>query len=295
MKAENQGLLLGIVGVSIFALTLPAARYATPYLHPVFIGLGRACVAAIVAIIILYSYKAPIPSSNQFKQLVIVALGIVFGFPLFTAFAMQTVPASHGGVVIGVLPLATAFVGALINNERPSLGFWLTSIVGGALVITFSLWDGFANFSYGDFALLGSVICAAVSYAYGARLAKSMTGWQVVSWALVISLPVAIVPASLYAPANIAAIPNSVWLAFVYMALMSQYFGFFFWYKGLAMGGIARVSQSQLLQPFITIFAAALLLGESLDLIGILFALAVVASVAISRKMPVHYKEDTYD
>lgn len=296
MKTETQGLLLGMVGVFIFALTLPAARYAAPYLHPIFIGLGRACFAAVVAIIILFLYKAPIPNFSQFKQLLIVALGVVFGFPLLTAWAMQTVPASHGGVVIGILPLATAFVGALISNERPSFGFWLAGIIGGALVIIFSLWDGLNSFNFGDLALLGSVICASVSYAYGARLAKDLTGWQVVSWALVISLPIAIFPAIFYAPSNAAAIPNSVWLAFAYMALMSQYFGFFFWYRGLAMGGIARVSQTQLLQPFITFFAAVLLLGESLNLTAILFALGVVTCVAISRKMPIHSKRDpVYD
>ena len=167
-----------MVGVFIFALTLPAARYAAPYLHPIFIGLGRACFAAVVAIIILFLYKAPIPNFSQFKQLLIVALGVVFGFPLLTAWAMQTVPASHGGVVIGILPLATAFVGALISNERPSFGFWLAGIIGGALVIIFSLWDGLNSFNFGDLALLGSVICASVSYAYGARLAKDLTGWQ---------------------------------------------------------------------------------------------------------------------
>lgn len=288
MKTETQGLLLGFVGVFIFGLTLPAARYAIPYLDPVFIGLGRACVAALVAMVILFIYKAPIPNASEFKQLVIVALGVVFGFPLLTAWAMQTVPASHGGVVIGVLPLATAFVGVFISHERPSLGFWITGIIGGALVVTFSLWNGFAHFSLGDLALLGSVICAAIGYGFGARLVGIFQGWQVICWTLVISLPFAIIPTVITAPSNFSSIPTSVWLAFAYMALMSQLFGFFFWYKGLSMGGIARVSQTQLIQPFITIFAAAILLGESLNFIAIGFAIAVVASVAISRKMPIH-------
>jgi len=252
--------------------------------------LGRACCVAPVAIMLLFINKSPIPTAHQFKQLIIVAFGTVFGFPLLTAIAMQTVPAAHGGIVIGILPMATALAGVLISDEQPSVGFWLTSMVGAGLVITFSLLDGFDTLSLGDLALFGSVICAALGYAYGARLSKSLAGWQVVSWALVISLPIAIIPTFLYAPSDLNTVPNSIWMAFAYMALMSQYFGFFFWYKGLAMGGIARVSQTQLLQPFVTIFAAVLLLGESLNLSAILFALAVVASVAISRKMPIYSK-----
>jgi len=204
---------------------------------------------------------------------------------------MQTVPASHGGVVIGILPLATVCVGTLISHERPSLGFWIAGLIGGALVISFSLYDGVAHFSSGDLALLSSVVCAAIGYAVGARLARNFAGWQVVCWALVISLPITIAPTILYAPVDVATIPNSVWLAFAYVALMSQLFGFFFWYNGLAMGGIARVSQVQLLQPFITILVAAIFLNESLDLTAILFALSVVASVAISRKMPIRSKD----
>ena len=290
VNSENKGLILGSIGVFIFALTLPAARYAAPFLDPIFIGLGRACCVAPVAIMLLFISKAPIPTYSQFKQLIIVAFGTVFGFPLLTAIAMQTVPAAHGGIVIGILPMATALAGVLISDEQPSVGFWLTSMAGAGLVITFSLLDGFDTLSLGDLALFGSVICAAVGYAYGAKLSKSLAGWQVVSWALVISLPFAIIPTFLYAPSDSNTVPNSIWMAFAYMALMSQYFGFFFWYKGLAMGGIARVSQTQLLQPFITIFAAVLLLGESLNLSAILFALAVVASVAISRKMPIYSK-----
>jgi drug/metabolite transporter (DMT)-like permease len=197
------------------------------------------------------------------------------------------VPAAHGGVVLGILPLVTVAAGAVLLRERPSLGFWLVSLLGGAAVVTFSLLRGGGSLGVGHLALLGSVVCAAVGYAEGARLTRSLGGWQVICWALVISFPLLLIPV---VPAALAhGLPGSPqsWAAFLYVALFSQLLGFFAWNRGLAMGGVARVSQVQLLQTFLTIGASALLLGEAVDAVTLGFAVFVVASVALGRRMPV--------
>lgn len=287
---HNKGFLLGFIAVTAFALTLPATRFLTPYFDPVFIGLGRACIAAVVAALILFTTRSPKPSNAQLRQLALVALGVVIGFPLFTAVGMQTVAASHGGVVLGVLPLATVLASRLVSDERPSTAFYCMSVIGMGIVVCFSLLsssDGI-GLGTGDIALFLAVICAGFGYALGAHLSKSMGGWQVICWALVIAFPLVIVPTILSAPSNLTALPTSAWLAFLYLSLVSQLFGFFIWYHALAIGGIARVSQTQLLQPFITLCAAALLLGESLDTQVLLFAFAVLLCVGFGKRMPIH-------
>ncbi len=280
-------MLLGVLGVTLFGLTLPATRYVVDYFDPVFIGLGRSVVAAVFAALLLLITRQLLPNKHQFYKLSIVALGVVIGFPLLSAWAMQTVPASHGGVVLGILPLATAIVGVLISKERPSIGFWLSGAVGSSIVVIYSIFKGIGSFGIGDLALLGAIVSAAIGYAVGGKLSKEIGGWQVICWALVISLPFIITPAWLQSPQDGLNIPINVWLFFLYLALVSQLFGFFLWNKGLALGGIARVSQTQLIQPFVTIFASALLLNEPLEIITIVFALLVVGTVAIGKKMPI--------
>jgi drug/metabolite transporter (DMT)-like permease len=279
LKTENKGLLLGILGVISFGLTLPATRFVIEHFHPIFIGLGRAVVAGLCAILILALFKQPIPSNVQFKQLALVALGVVLGFPVLSAAAMQTLPAAHGGVVLGVLPLATAAIAVLFTDERPSIGFWLVGILGSLCVIVYSLSEGAGNLQFGDLLLFAAIICAAVGYAIGGNLAKQMGGWQVICWALVVALPFIALPAYIYAP--------TAFYGFLYLALISQLFGFFFWYAGLAIGGVSRVSQTQLLQPFVTIAASAYLLDELVEVRTFGFALAVMMIVAISKNMPV--------
>lgn len=276
-----------MLGVTSFGLTLPATRFVIEHFHPIFIGLGRAVVAALCAILILILFKQPLPSKTQFRQLVLVALGVVIGFPILSAAAMQSLPASHGGVVLGVLPLATAAIAVLFTNERPSVGFWLVGTLGSACVVAYSLSEGAGNLQFGDLLLFAAIICAAVGYAVGGNLSKQMGGWQVICWALVIALPFIALPAYMYAPDELQAIPATAIYGFLYLALVSQLFGFFFWYAGLAMGGVTRVSQIQLLQPFITIAVSAYLLNEIVDLRTFAFALAVMIIVAISKKMPV--------
>jgi drug/metabolite transporter (DMT)-like permease len=285
--AESKGLALGFVGVAVFSLTLPATRLAMADSDPVVFGLGRSLVAGAVAAAILLATRQRRPRGSEWRALALVAAGVIFGFPLLSAWGMQRVPAAHGGVVLGILPLATAMAGAVILRERPSPGFWLMSLLGGGAVVAFSLLRGGGSLSLGHLALLGSVACAAVGYAEGARLSRSLGGWQVICWALVIAFPLLLLPV---VPAVLAqGLPGSPasWAAFAYVALFSQLFGFFAWYRGLVLGGVARVSQVQLLQTFMTIGASALLLGESIDALTLGFAVFVVASVAVGRKMPV--------
>lgn len=289
MSDESKGMFLGLVGVVSFGLTLPATRFIIPYFEPVFIGLGRAVIASFVAALLLIATKQTRPSKNQFYQLLGVASGVVVGFPILSAWAMQTVPASHGGVVLGVLPLATAIVGSVVSNEKPSVAFWICGIVGSAVVIAYSLLQGVGEFQTGDFFLLGAIVSAATGYALGGKLSKEIGGWQVICWALVISFPFIIVPAWLEAPQDaVGSLPLNVILSFLYLALVSQLFGFFFWNKGLALGGVARVSQTQLLQPIVTLVASALLINETINVQTIVFAILVIVTVAIGKKMPIY-------
>ena len=289
MSDESKGMFLGLVGVASFGLTLPATRFIIPYFEPVFIGLGRAVIASFVAALLLIATKQTRPSRNQFYQLLGVASGVVVGFPILSAWAMQTVPASHGGVVLGVLPLATAIVGSVVSNEKPSVAFWICGIVGSAVVIAYSLLQGVGEFQTGDFFLLGAIVSAATGYALGGKLSKEIGGWQVICWALVISFPFIIVPAWLEAPQDaFGSLPLNVILSFLYLALVSQLFGFFFWNKGLALGGVARVSQTQLLQPIVTLVASALLINETINVQTIVFATLVIVTVAIGKKMPIY-------
>ena len=289
MSDESKGMFLGLVGVVSFGLTLPATRFIIPYFEPVFIGLGRAVIASFVAALLLIATKQTRPSRNQFYQLLGVASGVVVGFPILSAWAMQTVPASHGGVVLGVLPLATAIVGSVVSNEKPSVAFWICGIVGSAVVIAYSLLQGVGEFQTGDFFLLGAIVSAATGYALGGKLSKEIGGWQVICWALVISFPFIIVPAWLEAPQDaFGSLPLNVILSFLYLALVSQLFGFFFWNKGLALGGVARVSQTQLLQPIVTLVASAFLINETINVQTIVFATLVIVTVAIGKKMPIY-------
>ena len=290
MNNTNKGMLFGLLGVSAFGLTLPVTRYVVPYLDPIFIGLGRAVVATLFAALTLMLFRQPLPNKQQWLKLAVVVGGVIIGFPVLSAWAMKYAPANHGGVVLGLLPLTTAIAGTFISRERPSWGFWLTGLVGSVLVVAFALWDGTGSLHTADWILFTALIVTGIGYAMGGHLAKELGGWQVICWALLLSLPFILIPAIITRPADFTTIPLSVWLGFLYLALVSQFLGFFAWNKGLALGGIARVSQTQLLQPFITIAAASLLLGEQIQLYTLIFALLVVLAVAISKRMPIEQK-----
>ncbi len=290
MKDETKGMFLGLLGVVGFGLTLPATKLVISYLDPIFIGLGRAIFASLFAVVFLFVFRQSLPRKKQVYQLLVVALGVVVGFPVLSSWAMLYVPASHGGVVLGVLPLATAIIGVLIGDERPNVYFWVVSSVGAGLVILYSLIQGSNGIHIADVALLGAVILAAMGYAVGASLSKELGGWQVICWALVFAFPFIIIPAIYYAPKSLSNIPITGYIGFLYLALISQLFAFFVWYKGLALGGIARVSQMQLLQPFITLLVSALFLSEIIEIETIVFVLLVVSSVWVGKKIPINKK-----
>lgn len=290
----SKGLWLGLLGTVIFSVTLPMTRLAVgtpdaPQMSGIFIALGRAVVAAGLSAVFLLATRAPLPKREDWWPLAATAGGVVFGFPLFTSMAMRYVEAVHAAVIIGALPLATAAVGALLHRQRPSAGFWLCAALGSALVVAFALLrsgSGGLSISAADLLLLAAVLCAAVGYGYGARLSQRMQAEHVICWALLLSLPLTLPLAAISWPAG--AIKASAWWGFGYVAVFSMWLGFFAWYRGLALGGTVRVSQVQLLQPFLSMLFAVPLLGESLDAVTVGFGLAVIATVFIGKKMPVH-------
>lgn len=292
MSDEAKGMALGFVGVVIFSVTLPATRIAVlGGLDPVTVGLGRAVVAALVAAVILAVTRQPLPDRRHWGRLAVVALGVVLGFPLFSAIAMQSVPAAHGGVVMGVLPLAATAAAAALCGERPSAGFWALAVFGGALVVAFAAFKGAGGLVAGDWWLLLAVAAAGVGYAVGGELSRRLPGWQVICWALVVSLPITLPVVAWHMDGVNWGAPARVWAAFLYVALFSQLLAFFAWNRGLALGGVARVSQVQLLQVFMTLAASALLLGEVLDGMTLIFAVGIVGVVAAGRRMKVAHRD----
>ena len=290
---EVRGLWLGLLGVVIFALTLPMTRLAVgtaqaPQMSGVFIAAGRAVVAAALSALLLLATRAPLPARGDWWPLAITSAGVVFGFPLFTSIAMRHVEAVHASVIVGVLPLATAAVGAWLHRQRPSAGFWACAALGSALVVAFAIirsgGSGLA-IQPADAMLLAAMACAAVGYGYGAQLSQHMRAEHVICWALLIALPLTLPLAWLTRP--LAALPASAWGGFAYVAVFSMWLGFFAWYRGLALGGTVRVSQVQLLQPFLGMLFAVPLLGERLDALTVGFAIAVIATVFAGKKMPV--------
>ncbi len=278
------GYAFGFVGVASFSLTLPATRLAVAALDPVFVGLGRAVVAAVLAAIVLVARRAPWPGRALLPRLALVAGGVVVGFPILSAWAMQSAPAAHGAVVIGVLPLATALAGAWIAHERPSRRFWLCASFGSAVVAGFALWRGGGAPQPADGLLLLAVAAAAIGYAEGGRLARTLPSWQVICWALVIAAPVTTLLTALTADARLLTAPAAAWAGFAYVSVVSMFLGFFAWYRGLALGGIAAVGQVQLVQPFLTIGASAWFLGERIDAATLIAAGLVIASIALGRR-----------
>jgi drug/metabolite transporter (DMT)-like permease len=290
--AERKGLWLGFVGVAIFALTLPMTRLAVgspeaPHMSGLFVAMGRAAIAAALSIPFLIATRAPRPQRGDWWPLVITSAGVVFGFPVFTSIAMRYVEAVHASVIVGVLPLATALAGALLHRQRPSAGFWICAALGSALVIAFAILRGGQGLSLhlADVLLLAGMACAAVGYAWGARLSQRMRAEHVTCWALVLALPL-VVPLTWWSR-PLQPVPASAWWGLANVGVFSMWIGFFAWYRGLALGGTVRVSQVQLVQPFMSMLFAVPLLGERLDAVTLGFALAVIATVFAGKKMPV--------
>ena len=295
-KADiTRGLWLGLLGIVIFAATLPMTRLAVgtpdaPQMSGLFIAMGRAVVAAALSAVFLLVTRAPLPRKQDLLPLTITAAGVVLGFPLLTSVAMRHVEAVHASVIVGVLPLATAAVGALLHRQRPSTGFWLCAGLGSALVVVFAVLRsggaaGGLSIQLADLLLLAAMLCAAVGYGYGAQLAQRLRAEHVICWALVMALPLTLPLAVATWPA--APVKATAWWAFAYLAVFSMWLGFFAWYRGLALGGTVRVSQVQLVQPFMSMLFAVPLLGERLDAVTVGFGLAVIGVVFIGKKMPV--------
>jgi len=284
---ETIGLIYGFLGVLGFSGTLPATRIAVTYFDPTVVGLGRAIVAATLAMVLLRLTRQPIPHRQYWGSLAIIVGGVIIGFPLLSAWAMQQLPASHGAIVTGILPLATAIVAALRMGEKPSVGFWIASFFGSMTIVTFALIEGNGSIKFADIVLIIAIIAAAFGYAEGGKLAKTLGGWQVICWALVFSVPILIIPVAIVILKNGISASASAWFGFGYVSIISMFLGFFAWYRGLAIGGIARVSQVQLLQPFLSILLSAFFLKEKITFLMIFTAIIVGFSVAIGRRQPI--------
>lgn len=285
MKNETKGMLIGFIGIFIFSLTLPVTKITVEFINPYFLCFARALLAGMLAGGYLIYTKATIPNAKQIWQFAIVALGVVFIFPLFINIAMTSGDASHAGVILGIMPLATVVAGVLLFQERPSLGFWISALMGCAFVCTYAFLKSQGGFRFTDILLL--IACAAngIAYAIGGNLSRSMSAKQVISWTLVVSLPVNLIGSILTFEESYLRADTTIWIGFLYLAIFSMFIGFFFWYGGMAIGGISRVSQVQLLQPFCTLLASAILVAEPITLMNIVFAGLVITTVMIGRKM----------
>lgn len=282
------GLVLGFIGMCLFAGTLPATRLAVSEFDPLFLTVARAALAGSAGFVALIVLRRRVPPRSLWLEMFAAAVCTVVGFPLFAALAMMTVPAAHGGVVLGILPLATAAAAAIFAHERPSLGFWLASVAGAIIVVIFIFRrSGSIIFSAGDLFLLGTVAFGALGYTFSGRLAARMPGWEVISWQVVIFLPLAAVTTFALWPADIASVSIWPWAGLGYVGFVSQYTAFFVFNAALAIGGIARVGQVMLLQPFAIVALALPVNGEPINVETILFAAAVVATVLIGQRMRV--------
>ncbi|WP_312282529.1 DMT family transporter [Pseudescherichia sp.] len=286
-KAEPgalSGWLNGLLGVVIFSGSLPATRIAVLDMDPFFLTFLRASIAGLLAAALSAGFREKRPHWSQLVPLVIVALGVVVGFPLLTALALQHVTSAHSIVFLGLLPLTTAIFGVLRGGERPRLAFWIFSVLGSLLVVGFALSQHASASLTGDLLMFAAIIVCGLGYAEGAKLTRELGGWQVISWALIVALPFMLIASFTTRPESFSAFSTSAWIALGYVSLFSMLIGFIFWYKGLALGGIATVGQLQLLQPFFGLGLSAALLHETVDPLMLVSTLGVILCVAGSRK-----------
>ncbi len=278
----NLGLALGFAGVLIFGATLPVTRIALETFSPWFVTFARAALASIAAGGCLLALRRRFPARDA-PYLFIAGVCLVFGFPGLTALAMKSVPAAHGGVVLAILPLSTSIFAVLLAGERPSALLWTTCAAGTVLVAAFAVRDSGMRIVAGDIWLVGAAISASLGYVISGKLSRRRPGWEVICWALVLTSPISIVLTAATFEPSFAGAPPTQFLALSYLAFGSMFLGFFAWNMGLALGGIARTSQVQLLQTFVTIAFSALLLGEKITGQTLLFAVALAAIVALGR------------
>ena len=262
MKATTKGWVSGLLGVIIFSGSLPATRVAVGGFTPLFLTSARAVIAALLGGMLLGLFAQKRPERNDIAPLVVVALGCVVGFPLLTAIALQHITAGRSIVFIGLLPLATALFGVLRGGERPKPAFWPLSILGSLSVAVFAFSRSQGASVTGDLLMIAAILVCGVGYAEGATLSRRLGGWQVISWALVLAFPIMMILALRTLPSDWNGIAVGAWIGLAYVSVFSMLIGFVFWYYGLAVGGIAAVGQLQLLQPFLGLALAGLLLGE---------------------------------
>ncbi|MER8624298.1 DMT family transporter [Mesorhizobium sp. M1143] len=284
MDKTASGWVNGFIGVLIFSGSLPARRGAVAEFDPTFLTSARAAIAGLLGLAMLVLFQQKRPARSDFLSLVIVALGVVVGFPLLTALALKHVTSAHSIIFVGLLPLATAIFGVLRGGERPRPAFWLFSCIGSALVAGFALMQGVTASPVGDGLMLAAIIVCGLGYAEGAALSRRLGGWQVICWALAISLPIMLVLTFATLPPSFAGVGSGAWVGLAYVSLFSMLIGFVFWYRGLAQGGIAAVGQLQLLQPFFGLALAASLLHEQVSPLMVVVTLGVVACVFGAKK-----------
>ncbi|ESY19544.1 MULTISPECIES: DMT family transporter [unclassified Mesorhizobium] len=284
MDKTASGWMNGFIGVLIFSGSLPATRVAVADFDPIFLTSARAAIAGLLGLAMLMLFRQKRPERSDFLSLVIVALGVVVGFPLLTALALKHVTSAHSIIFVGLLPLATAIFGVLRGGERPRPAFWLFSCIGSALVGGFAFSQGVTASPIGDGLMLAAIIVCGLGYAEGAALSRRLGGWQVICWALAISLPIMLVLTFATLPSSFAGVGSGAWAGLAYVSLFSMLIGFVFWYRGLAQGGIAAVGQLQLLQPFFGLALAATLLHEQVSPLMIVVTLGVVACVFGAKK-----------
>ena len=290
LSRQTLGMGLGFIGIAIFGGTLPATRLAVTSLDPFFITVGRAAASGLLSAALLLVLRRRWPNARQIRTMMICIVTIVFGFPGLMALAMLTVPAAHGGVVLGILPLTTAAAASLILGERPSVRFWLLAVLGTTVVVAFALRDSGGGIAIGDVYLFLAAISTSIGYVFSADLSHEMPGWEVISWILVLALPLTLPLAIWLWPANPGAVSTGAWIAFAYVSVFSMFVGFFAWNAGLVMGGVARVSQVQLLQTFVTLGLSAVVNGEHVGPSTIAVAALVVAIVAAGRNARIAQK-----
>jgi drug/metabolite transporter (DMT)-like permease len=276
--------LLGFLGVLAFSFTLPATRVAVEDLDPIVVGIGREALAALPAALILLATRAPLPSREHLLRIGVVAFGVVFGWPVFTAFALQDLTSAHSAVIVGLLPAATAVVAVMRAGEHPSPAFWLASVAGLVAVLAFAASQGAGLLSGGDVLILVAVALSAVGYAEGGALARELGGWRVICWAVVLSVPITLPVAAVAGLGTDLHADTDAWLGFAYVAAVSALLGFFPWYAGLARGGVAKIGQIQLIQPLLTLVWSAWLLNEDFGATTVIASIAVLACVVATQR-----------
>ncbi|MGY4396007.1 drug/metabolite transporter (DMT)-like permease [Sphingomonas sp. UYAg733] len=284
MERTTAGWGSGFLGVIIFSGSLPATRVAVADFSPVFLTSGRAVVAALIGVIFLFVMRQARPLRSDLVPLAIVAIGVVIGFPLLTGLALRHITAAHSIVFVGLLPLATAIFGVVRGGERLRPAFWLFSTLGAATVTGFALYRSDGGSVVGDMLMVAAILLCGLGYAEGATLSRRLGGWQVISWALVLALPLMTVIALASMPVRWSSIGAPAWAGFAYVSIFSMMLGFVFWYRGLALGGIAGVGQLQLLQPFFGLVLAGVLLGEPVAWTMIASTAIVILCVAGARR-----------